>query len=389
MTVAATALSPDLEAEQALLGALLLAPSELETVKVWLKPSHFLRPAHAALYEVLLAQRASGHPGSAKDSTRDQLRDWALDALASAREASRGLTPSYASTLMLVCPTASHANAYGRMVLESAIRRQVHTHAHRLQHAARAGSLDDVLRLSAELHTAIHELATTWGSLDECPRPLPGPWPLELPDGIREKTLLDETALLSSSTSVPDTLIATTRWLRPSDFLDPGHGAVYQALAALARHAEPVDAMTVLWETQRRGAIASGAITADGVRAATRHGFSGDPQYWGERVLRASVLRGTADAAGVVRLLSRDTALPTARLLGSALHTLGTAEAVQDRWRTATGAPPRTQLPPAAVRADRRGAARVRTPGPVSRTAVALSPAEAAASSRSPVRSTR
>ncbi|MBV6695554.1 helicase DnaB [Kitasatospora aureofaciens] len=379
-----------LEAEQALLGALLLAPPQLDSVASWLEPSHFYRHAHAALYEVLLAQRAAGHPGLTANADEEQRRDWALGAMSVAAEASRGMTPGYGGTLMAACPVSSHAGAYGRMVLEGAIRRRVHERAHRLQHAARTGSLEGALELTGELREAIHELASSWGSLDERPRPLPGPWPLELTDGVREKTLQHESAMLSSATASPDGLVEITRWLRPGDFLDAGHRAVYQALAALAHRAEPIDQLTVLWEAQHRGAIASGTITADGVRAVTRGGLTGDPQYWAERVLRASLLRQSAASAGVVRLLAGDSSLPGARLLGSALHALGAAEAVQDRWRTANNIPRRSDPPPApAVAAERRRAASVRTPVTVPNPGAAPSPAREAASPRAPIRSTR
>ncbi|MFF2746460.1 DnaB-like helicase N-terminal domain-containing protein [Kitasatospora sp. NPDC058048] len=385
----ATGLAPDMEAEQALLGALLLAPTELDSVTRWLTPTHFLRPAHAALYEVLLAQRTAGHPGAAEAADDDQLRDFALGAQTAARTASRGLSPSYGAILIAACPQPRHARAYARMVLEASIRRQVHERAHRLQHAARTDDLDGVLELTGELRQALHELADLWGALDERPRPLPGPWPLELSDAVRETTATHETALLSSATAAPEGLQQIVRWLRPGDFLDRGHGAVFQALAALARRGEPVDTLTVLWEAQRQGAIAAGAITADGVRAATRNGLTGDPHYWGERVLRASVLRQSAASAGVVRLLARDSSLPAARLLGCALHALGITEAVQDRWRTSNGSPLRTGPTPIPSGTDRRAAARSRVPAAVPRGTVSPSPAEAAAPPGSPVRSTR
>ncbi|MEU9074562.1 DnaB-like helicase N-terminal domain-containing protein [Kitasatospora sp. NPDC048538] len=382
--------NPQMEAEQALLGALLLSPGQLDSVAPWLDPGHFYRPAHAALYEVLLTQRAAGHLGLTEDASKEQLRDWALGAMSAAAKASRGFTPGYGATLMAACPVSRHASAYGRMVLEGAIRRRVHESAHRLQYAARTGSLERTLELTGALREAINEMAGSWRSLDERPRPLPGPWPLELTEVVREKTLQHESAMLSSVTALPDGLVEITRWLRPADFLDAGHRAVYKALTALAHRSEPIDQLTVLWEAQHRGAIASGAITADGVRAVTRSGFSGDPQYWAERVLRASLLRQATISAGVVRLLARDSSLPAARLLGSALHALGSAEDVQDRWRSANNLPHGSDPPPApAVAAERRQAARARTPVTVPNPGTAMSPAQDAVSPRAVIRSTR
>ncbi|MGW2548518.1 hypothetical protein ACWC5I_48630, partial [Kitasatospora sp. NPDC001574] len=129
-------------------------------------------------------------------------------------------------------------------------------------------------------------------------------------------------------------------------------------------------------------------ITADAVRAITRTGFTGDPGYWAEQVLRAHVLRSATATAGAVRLLSLDASVPAALLLGSARHVLRESGAVQRRWRTATGgAEPEAEEPEPE---QRRGAARARTLAPVPDTGAAAptSPAQQAVSPRAPVRST-
>ncbi|MFB7672691.1 DnaB-like helicase N-terminal domain-containing protein [Kitasatospora purpeofusca] len=379
--------TPQMEAEQAVLGAVLLDPRQLAAVSSWLRPAHFYRPAHTALYEVLLAQKKDGHPGLSGDS--EARSAWALEAMTTASAACPAFTAGYGHTLIAACPTAGHAASYGRMVLETAIRRQVHEHAHRLLAAARTGHTDTVPQLTGDLRTAITHLADTWGALDQRPVPLTGPWPLELPENTTEETLSREEVLLASLSAAPTDLLDIARWLHPVDFLDSGHQALYQALLALGHRGEAIDSLTVLWEAQHRGALASGAITADRIRRITRVGYSGDPGYWAEQVLCASLLRSATAAAGAVRLLSRDAALSAARLLGSALHVLREAEAVQSRWRTATGGargrPARGDPEP-----FRRDAARTRTLAPVPDTAGATppSPAQQAAPPRTPVRST-
>jgi len=50
-------------AEQALLGAIMLEPSEIGHIRDWLEPGHFYRPAHQALYRALLDQDGNEHPG--------------------------------------------------------------------------------------------------------------------------------------------------------------------------------------------------------------------------------------------------------------------------------------------------------------------------------------
>ncbi|MFB8203090.1 DnaB-like helicase N-terminal domain-containing protein [Kitasatospora purpeofusca] len=383
-------MNPQMEAEQAVLGAILLAPERLRDVAGWLRPEHFYRPAHAALFEVLLAQDAAGHPDPPPD-TDGASSAWATQAMASAAEASPGFTPGYGHTLIAACPVTGHAAAYGRMVLETAVRRQVHEHAHRLLAAARTGAVDGTLHLTGALRAAIGQLAEAWGSLDESPRALPGPWPLELPPADVEEALRQEASLLASLTALPREVRDISRWLHPADFLDRGHRAVYRAVAALAHHGDPIDPLTVLWEVQHHGDLASGATTADAVRAVTRAGFSGDPGYWAEQVLQASVLRSALTAAGTVRMLSLDASLPAARLLGSALRTLRGTEAVQKRWRTATGAAGTGGNPVGepGEPEHRRYAARARSLAPVPDTGTSgpASPAQQAACARAPIRS--
>ncbi|MFC9331701.1 DnaB-like helicase N-terminal domain-containing protein [Kitasatospora sp. NPDC057015] len=381
--------NPQMEAEQAVLGAILLAPRQLRSLSAWLRPAHFYRPAHAALFEALLAQQEAGHPGLVSDSDVDQLA-WVTQAMAAASAANPGFTAAYGHALIAACPVPGHAVSYGRMVLETAVRREVHEHAHRLLNAARTGHIEAALQLTGALRTAIDRLADSWGSPDERPRPAPGPWPLELSEHIVEETRQHEQVLLGAVTAVPGELAEITSWLHPADFLDPGHRAVYRALAALGHRGDPIDPLTVLWEVQHRGTLSGGDITADGVRSITRAGFTGDPGYWAEQVLRASVLRSATTSAGAVRLLSLDASVPAARLLGSALHVLRETEAMQKRWRTATsGAEPGTcDTRPGK---HRRGAARARTLAPVPDTAgaAAPSPAQQAVSPRAPVRSTQ
>ncbi|WP_344551342.1 DnaB-like helicase N-terminal domain-containing protein [Kitasatospora saccharophila] len=380
-----------MEAEQAVLGALLLAPHQLASVSGWLEPGNFYRPAHAALYEVLLAQQQAGHRALAGEDAEAR-RAWALEAMASAATLCPSFTSSYGHTLISACPASEHAAVYGRMVLESAVRRAVHEHAHRLLAAARADGAEPeaVLRLTADLRATIGRLADAWDSLDARPLPAPGEWPLELSEDAASKTLHQEEALLASLSAAPAELADVASWLHPGDLLDPGHREVYRALAGLAHRGEPIDPLTVLWEVQHRGALTDGTLTAERVRTLTRAGYQGEPGYWAERVLRAALLRTTASRAGAVRLLAQDASVPAARLLGSALHTLRGAETVQGRWLAVTGHGadgPSARGDPAVVR---RGAARARTttppPAPVS--AAAPSPSQRAAPPRAPVRST-
>ncbi|MFD0259058.1 DnaB-like helicase N-terminal domain-containing protein [Kitasatospora indigofera] len=347
-------MTPQLEAEQALLGAVLLAPRQLTVVSGWLEPRHFHRPAHVAIFEALLAQRDAGHRALSDAATEADLRDWALQAMTAAALASPSFTPGYGHTLIEACPQADHAPVYGRMVLETAVRRALQEHAHRLLDAASAGRADAddaqaAVALTLALQRVVEQLSDAWGSIDNRRgRRLPAAAPARLSERAVEATLNHEAMLLGSLTAAPGQVGDLARWLRPEDFLDPGHGAVYQALVGLSHRGEPVDALTVLWEVQRRGALTSRVTSREQVRALCRGGFTGDPGYWAELVLRASLIRSAATSAGIVRVLALDASLSAAPLLGSAVQALEPALRVQRRWRAATGQdpPPAEPAPP-------------------------------------------
>ncbi len=330
-----------MQAEQALLGALLLDPAQLPPLADWLEVRHFHRPAHAALYEVLLAQHAADHRALASEADPDARRAWALEAICAAEAASPGLTPSYAHALIAACPRAEHAPAYARMVLESAVHRALHEHAHRLLLAAQSSDMQDAVHLAEVLRQAIRQLTDAWGAVDPRPRrPLPQP-PARRPDPAGDEALRgSEAMLLGALTDQPAAIVGIAQWLTGEDFLDPGHRAVYHALTALAHRGEPVDALTVLWEVQRRGALTSRTLTPDRIRGICAGTSAGDPGYWAETVLLASLLRQAATSAGIIRALALDPSLPATQLLGAATQALEPLAAIQHRWQTATGTQP-------------------------------------------------
>lgn len=52
------------KAEQAILGAAFLAPGQLERLSPWLRPEHFSRPAHVAVYAAIFKLRSDKHPAA-------------------------------------------------------------------------------------------------------------------------------------------------------------------------------------------------------------------------------------------------------------------------------------------------------------------------------------
>ncbi|WP_188302091.1 DnaB-like helicase N-terminal domain-containing protein [Streptomyces sp. CBMA123] len=360
-------MSPQLEAEQAVLGACLLDPAQLTLLKEWLEPRHFYRPAHESFFAILLAQHTAGHPALAlaPDADAEAKADWAITAITTATREVPGFSASYGHTLVAACPRPAHAAAYGRMVLETAVRRALEEHAHRLLHAAETEAVEAAVELTGALHTVIARLADAWGTIDQrSPRPLPTPPTRPAAAKAAEAARHNEQMLLSSLISSPEQIPQTASWLTAEDLVDTGHRAVFNAMAALAHRREPVDELTVLWEVQRRGALAAGVITVAEVRDLCAEGFPGDPGYWAERVLRAALLRAAATSAGIVRVMALDASIAAGPLLGSAVRALAPADRVQERLRSATAPPTERTGPVVLGTARRKGAALSRSPAP-------------------------
>ncbi|MDX6351587.1 MAG: hypothetical protein QOF84_6377, partial [Streptomyces sp.] len=382
----------------------------------WLQPKHFYRPHHAALYAALLKLDAAGHPTSVTPrpappttpapgawpvpaETRDpdgQLA-WMDAAIAEANATQvRGLTAVYVHGLIDVCPRPDHAPVYGRMVLEGAIHRTVAEHATRLHQMARADALRDgvadTLHYATVLGEVLDDLARRWGT---DPRPIAPPAQPQSAGAKRLPTtreqLADEQYLLAVLTTQPDPLRDLVGWLRPEDFADDGHGRIYRCLGALHHRGEPIDEVTVLWEAQRRGALADGSLTAEEVLLLCDSGAAvGLAEYLGEHVVRAALVRTAAIAARQVRALADDEALAPGRLIGYALHALSPLAEIRRRWQSATDAP-QPAVPPAGppehVPRARADAARARSqPHPPSRPSPRPGPSAVVSSPARPAR---
>ncbi|WP_261992665.1 DnaB-like helicase N-terminal domain-containing protein [Streptomyces sp. adm13(2018)] len=197
-------MNPLLNAEQAVLGAVLLDPGQLSHLE-WLAPDHFYRPVHQALFAALRKLRGDGHP--AVEGEGPVPLSWVTDAVAEAGLHVRGLTASYAHLLVSACPRPAHAPVYGRMVLEGAIHRTVTQHAIRLHQEARAGALrgevEGALHYADVLTGVLTDLARRWGTE---PRPVApatsqAPDPPALPPARADRVAEDEEFLLAVSSS--------------------------------------------------------------------------------------------------------------------------------------------------------------------------------------------
>ncbi|MEY9846377.1 replicative DNA helicase [Streptacidiphilus sp. BW17] len=369
-------MNPLLSAEQAVLGAVLLDPGQLGHLN-WLAPDHFYRLVHQALFAALRKLRTDGHPALTTDKAVPL--SWVTDAVTEAGRHVRGLTASYAHTLVTACPRPAHAPVYGRMVLEGAIHRTVAEHAIRLHQAARAdalrGEVDGALHQADVLHGVLTDLARRWGTE---PRPVP-PTTVEVtaPAASAEsanRASEDERFLLAVLVDRPAAMGDVADWLRPGDFADPAHGQLYRCLGALHHRGEPIDRLTVLWEAQRRGLLTDGTLTGAQVTAICDGLAPGNAEWLGEQVMRSSITRTAAASAQAIRALAENNALGPGPLINHALHSLGPLVEARSRWQIANDTPAAT--PAAAPTPDGPSTAQVRAALARSTTRPAQAPSE-------------
>lgn len=121
----------DLAAEQAVIGAVLIAPPVIAELAGLLAPADFYRPAHTLLWEALCGLHANGSP-------TDPI---ALAAyLAEIGELAKVGGAPYLHTLMQAVPTAANAGHYARIVADHARRRQVVNLGEHLTQMANGGA---------------------------------------------------------------------------------------------------------------------------------------------------------------------------------------------------------------------------------------------------------
>ncbi|MCE7080160.1 DnaB-like helicase N-terminal domain-containing protein [Streptomyces sp. ST2-7A] len=372
---------PLIRAEQAVLGAVLLEPRQLESLDGWLRPAHFHHHDHATLYEVLLNARAQQRPGALTAPGEPVPLEWVTDAVTRARRTAPGVTTARVFGFVSSCPHPRHAPLYGRMVLEGAIHRKVTEHATRLHQAALSDTANadhrDTGHHLGVLTGALKDLAKVWGT---DPRPTPPPAELTArpatPPPTGPEQLADEEWLLACLTADPTGLDGIENWLVPEDFVEVDHQRIYRCLTALHHRGEPIDQLTVLWEAQRRGYLSDDAgpgLTGDRVlRVCAAGGVATSAAYHGRQQVRTAFVRNAGRAAGWIRHLATEHALPPGQLIGYSLHTLLPVEETFRRWRTAGGEPPgRPPTPPRVgpgapglPGSDLTAAARARSPRP-------------------------
>jgi replicative DNA helicase len=104
------------EAEQSVLGSILIDPEAILKVADFLHSTDFYRPQHADIYEAMLALHNQREPIDLVTLGDELTRRERLDGVGG---------PAYLATLMNAVPTAVHVEHYGRIVEQKAVLRNL------------------------------------------------------------------------------------------------------------------------------------------------------------------------------------------------------------------------------------------------------------------------
>ena len=142
-----------IEAEQSVLGAMMLSKDAIADVVEVVRPGDFYRPAHQLLYDTILDLYARGEPADAVTVSAELTRNGQLMRVGGA---------PYLHTLISLVPTAANAAYYAQIVAERAILRRLVTAGTRIVQmgydtasgsATVTGTVDDVVdRAQSEIY---------------------------------------------------------------------------------------------------------------------------------------------------------------------------------------------------------------------------------------------
>jgi len=140
----------NLEAEQAILGGLMLAPEYLDSTKAKLSINDFYRRDHQFIYQAILDQAEKGMPIDAVT-----IADWFQD---HPGPAGINIEPGYAIELATTTPSAANIKAYIDIVLEKSTRRKLIQTARAIIDSARDPDGKDSIELLTDANAHITQL---------------------------------------------------------------------------------------------------------------------------------------------------------------------------------------------------------------------------------------
>ncbi|MFD9327822.1 DnaB-like helicase N-terminal domain-containing protein [Streptomyces sp. NPDC060065] len=315
-------------AEQALLGALLLAPTRLADTEP-LIAHDFDNHTHAALFTAIRTLPPPDPADHAKDTA------WLNAVLDHARPHAPGLSASYLHALIQFCPQSKHAAAYARMIRADNARRILRGHAERLASTATDPGLPNPVATTLGL---ADDISRVLDALAEQFAPHPGPFPrtalpADVPRQAGEEDLDEERLLLATATAHPAEA-QQMRWLTETDFLLPLHAALWQSITALVHRGDMVDPVTVLGEAQHRGLLTDSLTPKDLMALVSTP--AGSPEYWGEKILKRAFLARAQTVAVRITAYTDDPANTPHQLITGSRGALADLNALRTRWNRAT-----------------------------------------------------
>jgi replicative DNA helicase len=238
-------------AEQAVIGALLLQPGRFAEVSEWLQVDDFDGTNERIAYAAIVELHTRG-----EDMTPEQVNRAVLE------HQPRPLPPADGAFLvacMQACPADDRVAIYGRMVLESSVRRRIADHAAGLrQRAEQAESADDLNRVFFAVDTMRRDIeqlhqreARATGAL--APTPVTPAHLEPIPRDRRHHDSADERAAIRALIEQPGSLDKVSTWLHPDDFTDWDCRLVYTQLQAMHRERKPIDPLIVAWQAAQVG----------------------------------------------------------------------------------------------------------------------------------------
>jgi replicative DNA helicase len=302
-------------AEQAVIGALLLQPGRFAELSEWLQVDDFDGTNERIAYGAIVELHARG-----EDVTPEQVNRLILE------HQPRPLPPADGAFLvgcMQACPADDRVAIYGRMVLESSVRRRIADHAAGLrQRAEQAESADELNRVFFAVDTMRRDIeqlhqreARAHGAL--APTPVTPAHLEPTPRDRRHRDSADERATIRALIDQPGSLDKVSTWLHPDDFTDWDCRLVYTQLQAMHRERKPIDPLTVAWETSRVGLDRRAASALASARHLDRAGHA---EAAARRVLQRSV---QANLIATARQIERAVAAsPRANATGAAYANL-------------------------------------------------------------------
>lgn len=256
------------DAERALLGAVLLDPAGQQRALDLVKADDMCRPWNAQVLEAMLRIRGRGALPDPLEVYRELQNDPDLPP-----SVARDAVPL--ADLMEAAPRARHAPAYAVMVVESGIRNRLWIVGSRLGQASETGELEAARRVAAQAHNEVDACQARWLALPAQLRrelrgevtdaaAMPGGQAAEaqIPRPSGEEAVAAGGVAVRDLAAAPARLAAVRAWLRPEHFARLNDGALYGVMRDMDAAGMPVDPVTVTWEAARQGVHAEpGSLT--------------------------------------------------------------------------------------------------------------------------------